>query len=428
MKRILIALALLLLPSVAFAQCNGIFPASNFCGTTAAGPGTPGPLSLSSFGLAPGGASGNVQGNNGSGGLIGYTNTQLTALINTFTSSLPGSVPASGGGTSNFLRADGTWAAVLTVVPPAPPGGRLTTSSSVCVPTADIVAATAIYYAPCQSPYVPIYNGTSVQSYNFTSSVTDTVGLTLTLGSNWTASTLFDVYATLNGGSPVLCTIPWSSTGFGTSTRTSGLVIYAGLLTNSSPASCRTTNSTTLSVSVNQGTYLGTFLTNGNTGQIDLKFGTLASGGGAAVQGVWNSYNQTLGTFFVQDTSTSLYITSATTTQPYDANTSGGVGNRVTVVQGGAGNALNLNFTAYFTTSSSNVAIGFGWNSTSAFSSRCSTALASGSSSFPMNSSCSVYASAGLNYVQALQWASSAGTTAFQNLLSSEGLTAGVWW
>lgn len=38
-----------------------------------------------------------------------------TALLNLFTTALKGLVPASGGGTTNFLRADGTWA--------APPGG-----------------------------------------------------------------------------------------------------------------------------------------------------------------------------------------------------------------------------------------------------------------------------------------------------------------
>lgn len=43
------------------------------------------------------------------------TNVQLTADLNLFTTSLQGLVPASGGGTTNFLRADGTWA--------APPGG-----------------------------------------------------------------------------------------------------------------------------------------------------------------------------------------------------------------------------------------------------------------------------------------------------------------
>lgn len=35
----------------------------------------------------------------------------LTAALNLFTSTLKGLVPASGGGTANFLRADGTWAA-----------------------------------------------------------------------------------------------------------------------------------------------------------------------------------------------------------------------------------------------------------------------------------------------------------------------------
>lgn len=43
------------------------------------------------------------------------TPTQTTADLNLFTTSLQGLVPASGGGTTNFLRADGTWA--------APPGG-----------------------------------------------------------------------------------------------------------------------------------------------------------------------------------------------------------------------------------------------------------------------------------------------------------------
>jgi hypothetical protein len=43
------------------------------------------------------------------------TGTQVTALLDTFGSGAKGLAPASGGGTTNFLRADGTWA--------APPGG-----------------------------------------------------------------------------------------------------------------------------------------------------------------------------------------------------------------------------------------------------------------------------------------------------------------
>jgi hypothetical protein len=48
-------------------------------------------------------------------GVISWINAvSLTNLVNTFTDALKGAVPASGGGTDNFLRADGTW---------APPGG-----------------------------------------------------------------------------------------------------------------------------------------------------------------------------------------------------------------------------------------------------------------------------------------------------------------
>lgn len=39
------------------------------------------------------------------------TGTQATTLLDVFTTSLKGLAPASGGGTVNFLRADGTWAA-----------------------------------------------------------------------------------------------------------------------------------------------------------------------------------------------------------------------------------------------------------------------------------------------------------------------------
>lgn len=43
------------------------------------------------------------------GNVESITGTQATTLIDVFTSALKGAVPASGGGTTNFLRADGTW-------------------------------------------------------------------------------------------------------------------------------------------------------------------------------------------------------------------------------------------------------------------------------------------------------------------------------
>ena len=70
---------------------------------------------------------GNVSG--GTAIAVPLTQTQLTTLINAFTSSLSGAAPASGGGTTNYLRADGTWA--------APPG------SFPAVPTADLLGGSA---------------------------------------------------------------------------------------------------------------------------------------------------------------------------------------------------------------------------------------------------------------------------------------------
>lgn len=58
-------------------------------------------------------AANSIKGNN-TGGVadpLDLTATQATALLNVFTSTLKGLAPLSGGGTANFLRADGTWAA-----------------------------------------------------------------------------------------------------------------------------------------------------------------------------------------------------------------------------------------------------------------------------------------------------------------------------
>jgi hypothetical protein len=47
----------------------------------------------------------------GAGDIEELTGTQATTLLDNFTSALKGLAPASGGGTANFLRADGTWTA-----------------------------------------------------------------------------------------------------------------------------------------------------------------------------------------------------------------------------------------------------------------------------------------------------------------------------
>jgi hypothetical protein len=65
-------------------------------------------------------ANATLTGTNGSNQFISQTAAVATAFLNLFTSTLQGLVPASGGGTVNFLRADGTFAA-----PPGSTGGGL---------------------------------------------------------------------------------------------------------------------------------------------------------------------------------------------------------------------------------------------------------------------------------------------------------------
>lgn len=69
--------------SVTYAKMQNVSATSRFIGRISAGAGDPEEL----------------------------TGTQATTLLDAFTPSLKGLAPASGGGTSNFLRADGTWAA-----------------------------------------------------------------------------------------------------------------------------------------------------------------------------------------------------------------------------------------------------------------------------------------------------------------------------
>lgn len=53
MRKLLLALALVLAPSIAFAQCNGVFPPHTLCGNLSASPALPGPVSSSGSVIGP---------------------------------------------------------------------------------------------------------------------------------------------------------------------------------------------------------------------------------------------------------------------------------------------------------------------------------------------------------------------------------------
>ena len=85
-----------------------------------------------------------LKGNNtgGTANAADLTVAQVNAILPVFTSSLNGLAPLSGGGTTNFLRADGTWAAPTS-------SGANTTLSNLTSPTAinqDLLPATTNLY------------------------------------------------------------------------------------------------------------------------------------------------------------------------------------------------------------------------------------------------------------------------------------------
>ena len=314
-----------------------------------------------------------------------------------------------------------------------PMGGRITLVSGTCVATTDQAAQTAVYYAPCGvGKYIPIYNGTYMALYQFTSSETDQIGLSLALGSNWAASTIFDVFVVLNSSVVTLCTVPWSNSGAGTSARTTAVTQYKGVWVNATAISsaCRNTNSGSLSVSQYQGTYVGSFITNGSTGTVDLKFGTAASDGGTACICIWNVYNQVQASAFVGDTTTNWNYTTATFRQ---AN--GQAGNQINVLQGLAGQPIDIQVTNSVVHSGNpvNPVSGIGIDSTSSDSST-TNAVPSNVATTAYGTSMAWYSgvlSAGFHNIVRLEYSTATGTTTwlgYQSPASLTGIKGKIWY
>jgi hypothetical protein len=152
-------------------------------------------------------AAGTIKGNNGGSSAppSDLSATQVTAMLNTFTSTLQGLVPASGGGTTNFLRADGAWAvagagsvtsvalaapAIFTVSgSPVTGTGTLTLSySGTALPVANGgTGVTSVTTAPTATSFAGWDANKNLSAVNmidgYTSTVSSGTTLTLTVGS-----------------------------------------------------------------------------------------------------------------------------------------------------------------------------------------------------------------------------------------------------
>jgi hypothetical protein len=296
------------------------------------------------------------------------------------------------------------------------PGGRLSVAatsptSGNCNPTSDIAAATVVYYSPCNHRYVQIYNGTRIKAYDFTSSATDSVGMILVLGASWAPNTLHDVYVTLQDGrAPVLCTVPWKNSTAGASARATDHAPFGGYQTNATLiGACHTSNTSTISVAQNQATYLGFFYTNAAGGQVDLKFGTMGAGGGAACICVWNMYNQIDGGAVVQESASSWAVDKVSSYEPLNARAgNGGLGNRITFISGNASSPIDASYSVIIDAAAGESSqYGVALNQTNAVATKCPPVVVSQSAGNSSAQRCLIYPAAGLNFLQAIQWATS---------------------
>jgi hypothetical protein len=233
------------------------------------------------------------------------------------------------------------------------PQGRLTLQTAVPVMVTTQSAKTTIYYTPYHGNMVPIYDGTNMVPTavaEISVLTTDTTKSPAAIG----ASKVNDWFVWSDAGTIRVGHGPdWTND----TTRSAGtaLVMVNGILLNSV--------SITNGPAASRGTYVGTTRSNGSS-QLDWIFGASSAGGTAGFFGVWNAYNRVKVSTFVNDSTDSWNVTSASY-----VSMNGSAGNRVTAVRGLDEDGVTTSLNMFFTDSATgNVYLAIGLDSTSAFS------------------------------------------------------------
>ena len=156
---------------------------------------------------------------------------------------------------STFWRGDGTWVAVAGVTPKSLCQGRLTLTSATPVTTADVTAATTVYWALYGGNQVALYTGAAW-------TVVEVSELSVAVPA--TTVTMYDVFIDYNAGTPVLAVTAWTND----TTRATALTLQNGVLVQTGNLDWR---------------YVGSFRTTGVSGQTEDSF---------AKRYVWNYYHR----------------------------------------------------------------------------------------------------------------------------------------
>ncbi len=259
------------------------------------------------------------------------------------------------------------------------PQGRLTLQANTPVMTTTQSAQTTLRYDCYIGNQVPYYTGTADAIDTVTSCEATDAMVSAASAGQVVSGQVYDVWWVHSGANRICLAMSTAAGGGGGwASDTAGSATARGTGYSQLDRSTRpyTTNKNAIancfngatnygSVAVNQATYLGTVLASAN-GQISWTLGASASGGTAAVLGVWNMYNRVSVGTTVTDSGATYTYTSATVQQARAS-----AGNQIKFVLGLAEDAV---LASYFgeilttTTSGSFGALGLGFDTTSAFS------------------------------------------------------------
>lgn len=205
---------------------------------------------------------------------------EITAIEQDLISGLPaargGTGGTSAGSVGQVLTSTGT-----AFTPQTAPAqqlstcGRLSLTTAVPVTTADVTAATTLYYALYAGNRIALYSG---------SAWVDLAIAELSIAVPATTNTMYDVFIDYNSGTPALAVTAWTND----TTRATGLTTQNGVLVLTGSTGKR---------------YVGSFRTTGVSGQTEDSF---------AKRYVWNYYHRMARPLRVMDATNSWTYDSAT--------------------------------------------------------------------------------------------------------------------
>lgn len=301
------------------------------------------------------------------------------------------------------------------------PQGRLTLTTDTPVISSSVSAATAVYYTAFNGNIVPVYDATQFVSRTFSSD------LTLTLNSNHTANSIYDVFAFWDGSALQIGTgVVWNTVTAGSGARGTGagtteLSNVNGLLVNKYDISYRN-GATTGTIPANQGTYLGSIYMDGTNGQISCH----VAYGQSRKWGVWNAYNRRRIVLKAGDATATWAYSTAT----YRA-ANGSSSNSLTIFSGLAEEFYNLSAFASASLAASGttpgIAVGIGYNSTTAASGFTGLSGFAHASATVNGSATAIYhapPAIGINVITALEKGTGSSTSTFNGTEAGQLLVA----